>query len=64
MPMVKTSTLFYFLDNRESQHDLLIETDRFIDDSFKEFDDVLTFLDNIEFEPSSESIESILDYSR
>ena len=61
--MVKTSTLFYFLDNRD-QLDLCIETDKFIDDSFDNFDDVFLLLNQIEFEPSLKSIESILEYAR
>ena len=63
MPMMKTSTFFYFFDNREHQTELFIETDRFIDESFDDFEKTIELLDLLDFEPSSKAVEFILSYS-
>ncbi len=62
--MSKTSTFFYFLDTRESESDLFIEVNKFCNDDFTEFESVRHMLDSLKLEPSKESLEKILEYSR
>lgn len=72
--MNKISTYFYFLDNRSNDLNLVIEADKLIDVDSTEslsldpivigFECVTNFLDTLHLEPSKESVDKILQYSK
>ncbi len=72
--MDKISTYFYFLDNRNEDLNLVIEADKLVGNVFSDstdndlivigFECVTNFLDTLHLEPSKESVDKILQYSK
>jgi len=62
--MRRNSTIFYYVNNFNTDLSEIYSIDPLLDDRNTEFVDVYNFLDDHKIEVDSRIVENILDYSR
>ena len=64
MPMVKNSTLFYLVDNTGPYQNYVLTDDSLNKNGSVDEKEILSGLDNVEFDVKEEILERIIDYAR